>query len=335
MPIKTKNHAVAGLPHDKSVEDPALLISVAWSRRWQSRHLSIEFAEKAKSVVSEKSGKKACIHRARANATLAWQAKWRGDFDEALRLALEAEKHLPEADYPYERAELYSVMGVVHYSRQRLDLADGAVKRGLELVLTDEEPCTYADLLTTSATIHVHVGDMRSAGEAFGKARKAATGEMLARVEHNVARWMLSDDAPKHALEHAQTALALCKTHQNNVVLPYAHEIMGACLVELGEFEAAKRHFLDGINLAAEDCDSRAQCQIIGWYAGLEYKQDSLERSRDLYRFGSEIAKRMNYTLWEKKFARRLADVYEGLGDLPNAVECHKRAWKLEEEKRL
>ena len=43
----------------------------------------------------------------------------------------------------------------------------------------------------------------------------------------------------------------------------------------------------------------------------------------------------MNYTLWERIFARHLADVYEGLGDLVKSVECHKRAWKLEEEKRL
>ena len=146
---------------------------------------------------------------------------------------------------------------------------------------------------------------------------------------------MYRDKAPKHALEHAKTSLMLCETHRNAVVLPYAHAIAGACLVELEYLETAKDHFRKGLDLATVDADWRIQCQILGWYAGLEEKQDSLERARDLYRYGTEIAKRMESTALEKDFARRLAGVYQALGDLPNAVECHNRAWKLEEEKRL
>ena len=225
-------------------------------------------------------------------------------------------------------------MGVVHYSRHRLDLADGAVQRGLSLVGPDTDKDAFVDLLSTCATIHRHSGNLRQAGEVLGKARLLASGAMLARIEHNIARWMHADGAPEHALAHAETAIKLAVEHQNNVILPYAHEIAGACLVDLDELDRAVTHFTKALEIATRDDDSRAQCQIIGWFAGLEKKRNSLERARDLYRFGTEIAKRMDYTLWEKSFARRLADVYEELGDLTNSVECHKTAWKLEEEKR-
>ncbi len=320
---------------DHGVEDPALLIRIAWSRRWQSRQLSVECAERAATLLRNREGEKVSEQCARANVALAWQAKWRGHFDEALERALAAEKNLPEAEFICERSELYAIMGVVHCARNRLDLADGAIKRALKLISVVEAPNTRAELLTVCASIHIQVGDLRSAGEVLGKARNIAGGETLARVEHNVARWLLTDRAPKHALDHAQTSLMLCTAHQNNVIRPYAHELAGACLVELGEIEDAKEHFADGLDVAVKDLDTRAQCQIIGRFGGLEQKQDSLERARDLYLYGTEIAKSMNYSHWEKVFARRMADVYEGLGDLPSAVEYHKRAWKLEEEKRL
>lgn len=314
--------------------DPALLIRLAWATRWQSRSQSIAYAEQSKVLLRGRNDDAARVHRALADVTLAWQAKWRGDFDDALAYALIAEESLSEQTYPTQRAELYSIMGVVHYSRHRLDLANCAVSRGLKLVSPELGTAAYVDLLTSKATIHRHAGDFKAAGEVLGQARKISTGVVLARVEHNIARWMLADDAPMHALSHAEKAIELGVEHQNNVILPYAHEVAGACHVELEQYDRAEVHFSKALGLATADKDARAQCQILCCFAALESKRDSFERARDLYRYGREIATSMEYALWEKTFLRRLADVYEALGDLANSVECHKRAWKLEEEKR-
>ena len=250
--------------------DPALLIRIGWTSRWQSRRQSVAYSQRAKSLLTGKAGKKAGKHRALADVTLSWQAKWRGEFDDALQYAIGAEQCLSEVGFPSQRAELYSIMGVVHYSRHRLDLADGAVQRGLSLVGPDTDKDAFVDLLSTCATIHRHSGNLRQAGEVLGKARLLASGAMLARIEHNIARWMHADGAPEHALAHAETAIKLAVEHQNNVILPYAHEIAGACLVDLDELDRAVTHFTKALEIATRDDDSRAQCQIIGWFAGLE-----------------------------------------------------------------
>ena len=317
-----------------SFGDPALLTRVAWTSRWSRRKQSVDYAERAIAVLAGERGSRVITQRGLARLTLSWQAKWRGDFDLSMQEALRVEGALPEDGFPVERAHVYSVLGVVHYSRHRLDLADCAVQRGLMLVAHMEGEPAYIDLLVTSATIHRHSGNLKSAGELLGKARSMAKGAELARVEHNVARWMQADEAPAHALEHALRSLDLATEFQNRVILPYAHEVAGACLIDLGELDRADAHFTQGLDIATDDGDTRAQCQIIGWYAELEKTRGNLERGRDLYRFGSEIARKMDYTLWQKTFARGLADVYEKLGDFKASVEAHKLAWKLEAAKR-
>ena len=156
---------VTGCDRGMSVEDPALLIRVAWSRRWQSRQNSVACAERAKTLLDSRKDEKSLRDCARADLALAWQAEWRGQYDDALALALDAERHLSETDFPSERAELYGIIGTVHRSRNRLDLADGAVKRGLGLVQDDCASDTYAGLLVGSASIHKEAGDLRSTGE--------------------------------------------------------------------------------------------------------------------------------------------------------------------------
>ena len=318
----------------RSVSDPALLQRVAWSTRWQSRKQSRDYAERALDLLKGDKSRQAANRRGQALVTLSWQAKWRGDFYTAMRHALKAEGLLSEQSHPAERGQLYAILGVVYYSRQRLDLASASVSRGLSLVGPDTDTAVHIDLLTTLGTVQKYSGDFRSAGESLGRARALASGVELARVEHNVARWMLADGAAKHALTHAEKALALAEEYQNRVILPYAYEIVGACLADLGRHDEAEAHLVEGCDLARLDNDTRAQCQIISWRADLEEKRGDTLKARDLYRFGSEIAGKMKYALWQKRFSRGLADVYEALGDYENAVAAHKAAWRLEDEKR-
>ena len=314
--------------------DPALLNFVAWSSRWSSRQKSETYAKAALACSGDCPTNRLSAPRGYALVTLAWQSKWRGDFDASLQGCVEAESCLPEADHQDARAHTYSVLGVLYYSRNRLDLATCATDRGFSIAHPDKNASAYVDLLATRATIQSYKGDRSRAGLTLGRARDMAYGVELARIEHNVARWLLNDGSAEKGLKHAETSLELCVRHNNRVILPYAQEVLGACKVAVGELKEAEDAFVAGLDLAIEDDDFRAQCQIISRYAQLESARDNLERARDLNRYGAEIAAKMCYPLWERDFALALADIHEKLGDFKKALASHKRAWQFEKERR-
>ncbi len=314
--------------------DPALLNKVAWRSRWEDRLKSVTYAKAALEHTGPDPSKHLKVARGYALVTLAWQAKWRGDFDASLAFSLEAETLLSEKDHPDARAHVYSILGVLHYSRNRLDLATCATDRGLKIAEPDKNTDAFVDLLLTRATILRYKGDRSRAGLSLGRARDIAEGAELARVEHNIARWMLSDDAFELGKKHSKTSLDLCERHANRVVLPYTYEVLGACHVDLHNFECAKAAFVKGLDLAISDKDFRAQCQIIQRYAALEYARGKLDRARDLNCYGAEIAAQIDYALWGREFALSLAQIYEDLGDLKSALSAHKRAWRFEKDRR-
>ncbi|MBT8460612.1 MAG: hypothetical protein KJN60_13160 [Boseongicola sp.] len=314
--------------------DPALLNRVAWNSRWSSREKSETYAKAALRTIGKRPAPDSRTAFGYALLTLAWQAKWRGDFDSSMTHSLEAETYLSEAKHPGARAHIYSILGVLHYSRSRLDLAASSVERGLTLADPDAHTEAYIDLLTTKATVQRYRGDRPRSGLTLGRARDLATGAELARVEHNIARGMMADDVALSGLKHAKVSLELCLEHNNRVVIPYAQEVIGACCVALEDFGQAEAAFTSGLDLAIEDNDFRAQCQIIHRHAALEYAQKKLERARDLNRFGAQIAKEMNYHLWGRDFALDLAKIYEELGDLRKSVDAHKCAWGFEKQRR-
>ncbi len=314
--------------------DPTLLNNIAWSTRWSSRQKSESYALAALACSGECPKNRLSIPRGYALVTLGWQAKWRGEFDVSLENCIEAESCLPEADHQDARAHTYSILGVIYYSRNRLDLASCATERGLSIANPDVNASAYIDLLATCATIQRYKGDRSRAGLTLGRARDMAFGTELARIEHNVARWLLSDGSAKKGLAHAETSIELCERHSNQVIMPYAQEVIGACYVALGKLDEAEVAFVAGLDLAIEDDDFRAQCQIINQYAQLECARENLDRALDLNRYGAEIAAKMNYPLWERDFALSLADIHEKLGDLKKALAAHKRAWEFEKERR-
>lgn len=314
--------------------DPALLNRVAWRCRWSCRDKSETYAKAALKTASETKSDKMKAPRGYAYLTLAWQAKWRGDFDTSMAHSLECENYLSETRYPECRGHIYSILGVLHYSRNRLDLAANSVDRGLSLIEPEDHREAYIDLLTTKATVQRYKGDSARSGLTLARARDVAFGAELARVEHNIARGLMCDDMVLKGIEHAETSLELCEKHDNRVIVPYTLEVLGAFHVAHGDFSKAEKAFSDGLDVAIKDRDFRAQCQIIQRHAGLEHARNDLERACDLNRFGAQIAKEMNYDLWSRDFALALAGVYEDLGDLRKSVDEHKRAWRFEKARR-
>lgn len=317
--------------------DPALLNRMAWSARWTDRAKSRQYASRVLEIAEGCQHKRSRIARGLAFRTLSWQAKWRGNFDEALQLGLRAEAEITEKEQPIARADVYSILGVVHYSRSRLDLASCAVDRGFTILSdtpTPENTETFIDLLTTRATIQRYNGLHARAGITLSEASRLAEKLELARVEHNIARFLVADGDYQAALKHAENALVLAKAHNNRVVMPYTHEVAGACLVKLGRPAAAIEHFAEGARIAREDEDQRAQCQILREHGNLEMDFGDPRKAVELYTSGAAISAGMGYSLWQKNFSLALARAHEELGELKQALEHHKHAWKIVETER-
>ena len=314
-----------------SVEaDPKFLNRLAWNVRWSDRRRSTSAARSALTLAEARSEMGA--DAAAALRTLSWQAKWRGDFDGAMEHALACEALVTEADAPDLRGDCYSILGVIHYSRHRLDLAQSATQRGLSL---DGLPDTsWIDLMTTQATIQRYMGHHGKAGITLMRARERATGAELARVEHNLARWMAQHGDADGAITHADTSIALSEAHGNRVILPYAHEIAGEACATLGRDAEAARHFRRGTEIAVEDDDMRVLCQLLYCSATFEAGRGDHGRALDQLSYGARIAEDMDYPLWQKKFALSLAEVLEATGDLAGALEAHKSAWALNDQMR-
>ena len=309
--------------------DPALLNGIGWSVRWQDRARSVEFAETAVEVSKDDTSSRARAQLGRALLTLAWQAKWRGDFSHSMTLALDVERYLGEAQFPDERAHTYSVLGVLHYSRGRLDLATNAVDRGALLADEARDISAYVDLLTTRATIMRYKGDGGRAGLLLGRAEEVSAREDAARVQQNVARWLIEDGAAEQAAERAEQSLALAKEHRCRVIEPYSYEVLGACQTILGDLDGAEKSFATALQIANEDQDVRAQCQILRAHSAMERKRGNVDAALELCRKGAEKACSLGYTLWRQRFARECAELFEARGDLKAALEEHKVAWAL------
>lgn len=317
--------------------DPALLNRIAWERRWSCRKTSQEYARSALESASKGVGERSTSGQGLARRTLAWQAKWRGDFDGSMSDCLAVESLLTEADFPRERADVYSIMGVIHYSRNRLDLANCAVDRGFYLLNSrelDEDIPTLIDLLTTRASIQRYSGEKARAGITLGRAFELAEGAETARVCHNIARWLLADEDYAKAHDHAEQALDAAVNFKNRVIMPYGYEVAGACQAAMDQTDRAAVYFKQGLEVAREDGDRRAQCQLIEQYARMELRLGHIAEARDLFDKGAKIARDMGYSLWQKIFALGLADVHEKLGNLQVALEQHKFAWRLQKNAR-
>lgn len=314
--------------------DPSLINRLAWKERWGPRAASSSRARFALSLAKAARGQRSKQEEGLAHRTLGWLAKWSGDFDRAHRDCLRAEALLTEREHPSARADIYSILGVIHYSRNRYDLARNCVERGLHILRPEDPVDSMIDLLTTKATVQRYCGLPAKSAATLNLARSLAKGRELARVDHNISRGLLAEGEYAQALECAERAVALAAETRNRVIEPYAHEVAGAALNAMGRDDEAADHFDRGLAIAVEDKDARAQCQIIRYHADIERKRGNLERARDLYRHGLWLCEDLAYHLFQKTFLLSLAEVNEALGDLKDALENHKAAWRLEENRR-
>ena len=317
--------------------DPALINRIAWARRWTDRDASTEYAICALQTAKDGQGRRSRKEQGFALRTLAWQARWRGEFDACFEYSLKAETLMSETEHPATRASIYACLGMVHFVRNRLDLAISAVDRGLWLVrdLTDVHTnAEQVNLYTTRAMIHEQSGARARAGMTLSRARDLAGPEELPLLEQVTANWFLRHNDVERALRHAKIAQKQAEDTENRIILPYVHAVAGSCYALKQRDIDAVFHFNNGFKLAESDQDLRALCYLNLSRAKFELKRNETEKARELLLAGSAIAKKQNLPLLQKEIALALADTFETLGQYKASVDQHKLAWRLEREGR-
>jgi ATP/maltotriose-dependent transcriptional regulator MalT len=299
---------------------------------------SNEYAINALKTAGDGKGRRSRTEQGYALRTLAWHARWRGEFDKAMDYCLKAETFLSETDHPVTRASIYATLGSVHYMRNRMDLATCAIERGVWLLrnLADENTSSVQiDLLFVQAMVQHQSGERARAGMTLGRARELAREEDMPLVDGGTAIWLFQNSEFERAIHFGNAALTQSTKSENQVLLPNIHRILGACYASQKNGIEALAHFQDGFRLAEKYGDQTALCYLNLAQAQFELARGDTEKARDLLLIGVSIAKRQNLPLVRKQFALCLAKTFETLGQYKAAVDQHKLAWRLEKEGRI
>lgn len=268
--------------------------------------------------------------RASALRTLAWQAKWRGDFEASASYCLQAKQRVDPSTARAVLVDVYSLLGVIHYSAGRRDFAGRMVKRGLDLLDSTVPAEQHVDINVTRSTVLRYRGRMEEARQALEIAFTHAEGAERARVEHNVARAHTHDRNIGQAAEHAESAVTLARRYNSRVLLPYALEVLGAALTNLDTPAEALPYLEEGLALAESEGDRRACCQILKEIGRTHLALGHRDQALDLLTRGQAVAKEMGYPLWLKSFSETLGALYEETGDFERAATAYKEVVTLQ-----
>lgn len=287
---------------------------------------------------SRAAGKARAVGARRRNGlalrTLAWQARWRGDFDAAESLAHRAIARLKGEGAESAIADSLATLAVVHYCRGRRDLARDCLDEGFEVLEHQPNVASRIDLLTTQAAVERHGQRMRIVQAAMREAVALSAGVERARTEHSVARALLQDDRPGEALEHANMAIELAREYQNRVIEPYALEVAATAQIDLDQIEDAERLLREAEAIAERDADARAACHLLFQRVRLARRRGDRDGALALARAGEEKARTIGYPLWEKNFLDRAALLQEELGQTDTALRTLKRLLALRDAER-
>lgn len=318
--------------------DPTLLNKLAWSRRWADRAASANFAKTARSTALKGSGRRSRVQHGLALCTLAWHARWKGGIDDAMGYCLSAESYLPEREHAEPRARIYSILGNVHFARNRFDLSNCALDRGFWLLR--DMPEDYAqeamvDLLLTRAIVQRHTGERARAGITLGRAYELSAPDLLPNVEYCTATWLMADGDAEGARIRGVTAFENARSQGNRVITPYLLSLLGACDIKLERFDEARVNLDAAMAIATEDEDLRVQCYVSRSLANLDVTLGDLDGAKAHLESAGRKAKSLNYAFERKRTALQLAELFEQLRDYKKAVQQHKLAWRLQNETRM
>lgn len=302
----------------------SVLNRAAWYSRWRDRAGSTEMAQQIRSAASAGNAKAQAV-LGDALRTLAWQAKWLGQFRLAETYCLEAERQLAPLAKPLAAlVDVYAIHCIIAYSRNDFIGAREFIDMARRM-LADTMPVeTRLDVMASEALLLRHTGQADDALSLIGEAYALASGAEAARLAHNRARLLNQLDRHVEALAAGQEAMELSRTHRNRVVFPYACEVYGDACRRNGLFDEARQALAEGYACAESDGDQRANCQILEQQAMLALDEGDAEAALSLLRRGLAISERINYPLWRRNFLHTLAQQYEQRGETEEALAAYK-----------
>ncbi|MCV6591629.1 MAG: hypothetical protein OIF48_01655 [Silicimonas sp.] len=316
--------------------DPALLNRLSWARRWSEPAVSRDYALAARKKALDGHGRRSRAEQGYALRTLGWHAFWRGDLTLAMEYCLQAEGFLPELKFIRERAGIYALLGRVHATRNRFDLAKLSIERGLWLINENvDEPVALADLYLAQANMQRLAGERARANATLNRALAVAEGENRTLIDLATADLLLEDGDGDKALDHARKAESAVDLTGNRVFAPFVRATLAACYLALGKHLDVHDQISQGQGLLTEGEDMLARCLLLRHRAALLIAKDDKAGASAVLAEAGEIARAETYKLHAKAIALSHADVLEALGDYKGALAQHKRAWRLQNETRV
>lgn len=276
------------------LQAPSFLNHIAWTRRWRDRGLSTTQA--ARVVALTRGAPELCLDHGLALRTLAWQAKWRGDMDGALALCEQAIEPLRMSAAQDALVDVYSILGIIYLTQYRFHDARVALSSGLDLVSYATPSETRIDLMTSYASFLSNTGRQDDAGDYLLRAQTEAKGLEQSRIQQNMARFHLLLGNIPEAGVFAARGIALSHQCNNQVILPYLHELLGASMLARGMHDMARGVIEDGLRIATADDDKRAECHLLRLLGQTDCVEGYSDQALQRFRAALRIAQGYNYS---------------------------------------
>ena len=316
--------------------DPTFLNYHAWKLRWADRQRSCDMAEAVLQHSLNSGASRAQGARRRnglALRTLAWQARWRGAFEDAEDLAHRAVARLKGEGAPSAIADCQGVLAMVHYVRGRSDLAYECIEVGFKALEEQDNTSSRIDLLVIRAVADLTARRFQSAQQSAERAQLLSSDEERARVEHSIARVLLSDDRPGEALEMAFRSVHNCKEYRNFVVLPLALSAAAASLIDLDKLDQGEMLLLEALEIAERENDLLSTAHVKFDLARAKTRQNRLDDALALSQSGVDLTASMEFYVMHIRFLKQLASLQEKLGQTSAALQNLKALLALREVK--
>ena len=319
---------------DRDDVDPTFLNHHAWALRWQSRSQSVAMAEQVLEI-SRNSGVTRAHGARRRNGlalrTLAWQAVWRGDFDQSEDYAHRAVARLRDAGADIALAMSHVVLAELYSVRSRRDKARVELDTAFSLIDPEQYPDEMAELLVVSSSVERKSGRFDLAQARLTRAEKLAQGPIRAMIDLVHARALMDTESPADGLERAAAALENCDRYDNRLVRPYALAISAAALIDLRRLDEVASMLRAAQRLAQQDADYRADCIILHEITRLYCLQGRTPDALVLAKGGEKMAWALGYKQWQRRFLQRSARFHERLGQTDEALKDLKAYVALRE----
>ncbi len=297
--------------------DTTFLNHQAWAIRWFDRAQSIKLAENVIGLTLGSGPKRPKSARRRnglAMRTLAWQAVWRGDMVRAEEDAHRAIARLKDTGADHAIADALGVLALVHFNRNRRDLALQTISEAFSLRVPEHHASTLIDRLVVSSLIHLSSGRFDLAQSGFEQALTLANGPDIARVHINIAQAQLLDKRPSEALDQLEQACDSAEEHQNLVIQPYICAVKAQTYVELDQTCMALKAISKAIPRAVQSKDVRAEIVLSLQHARVLRAENRVDAAIALALTAQKRAKEAELVLFERQLLMLCAELFESQG---------------------